>query len=669
MAVAAAPSRPSAYVSEVVVQGVRRFGDVRRFALLPGYNVLYGLSAAGKSTLHDVLLSLLFARPPEGEAESFKSLLPQGQAACRAGMSINLGGETWRVLKDYQQNAVTLSRYITAEKRFDLVYSQPAQIVRWLGETAGLPAGPSFGRLFTMTRQDFPSLSAPITVVAPRRDGVSSDTTLFEERLRAMSLPEKKQMLVTLTEEYRRHAEVKTSEFLQDGMRTKLYEVESLIKQRDDAREKIKEIDLELKDVVKLPKLPDGIDERIEAYKRHEKTREAELEHLLPRQQDAHAQLDAVIPSPFTEKDMRRLKEPLDIGIELLKRDRQLDAGLGAMVIGLPMILFGSTVGLVGMILTAVGIGLIAYRGLLVFLKGKERFDALVKVVDAVDEQVKLVERKWDIETTVVRNLMKAYGADDPREMKEVEKNRDGLVAKKSALEATIADLALPNGEKNLDLQQQRIQRQIANVDERLQELSGKFTTDPKDLEPQIERLDREVARAEGRKATPRSKLFGLDDADADAGDDDGDSRNAIVTTVDAWCGSRRADMGRVLRTVQEAYGKNLKALSGGKLHEAAFDQTGSVSVRENGRPPLPFESLDPMGKDAAWLSLRMTFFQLESRGARRMLALLDDPFEFEEGRLQAISRALKSLGPSAQVIHLTSRPIHQRHADHQLEI
>ena len=664
---AAAASRPSAYVSEVVVQGVRRFGDVRRFTLQPGYNVLYGLSAAGKSTLHDVLLSLLFARPPEGEGESFKSLLPQGQAACRAGMSLNLGGETWRVLKDYQQNAVTLSRYAVAEKRFDLVYSQPAQIIRWLGETAGLTVGPPFGRLFTMTHADFPSLTAPVTVVASRRDGNSSDMSMFEDRLRTMSLPDKRNMLAILTEEYRRHAEMKTLEFLQDGMRTKLYEVEALMKKREEALEKIKEIDLELKDIVKLPKLPDGIDERIEAYKRHEKTREAELEHLLPRQQDAHAELDSVIPAPFTEKDMRRMKEPLDIAIELLKRDRQLDAGVAAMLIGLPMILFGSTTGVIGMLLAAVGIGLIAYRGLLVFLKGKERFDALVKTVDQVDEQVKLVERKWDIETTVVRNLMKAYNADDPREMKEIEKTRDALVVRKSALTTEIAELALPSGDTNLDVHQARFQKQITNVDERLQAMSSKFTTDPKDLEPQIERLDREVARAEGRKATSRAKLFGLDEADA--GDDDGDARNAIVTAVEAWCGSRRADMGRVLRTLQEAYAKNLKALSGGKLSDANFDATGSVSAREEGRPPLPFESLDSMGKDAAWLSLRMTFFQLESRGTRRMLALLDDPFEFEEGRLATISRALKSLGPNAQVIHLTSRPIHQRHADHQLEI
>src|SRR5688500_3008647 len=98
-----------AVITEVVVQGVRRFGDVRRFTLGPGYNVIFGLGSSGKTTLYDVLMSLMFATPPDGEAASLASLLPQGKVACRAGMTLSLNGETWRVLKDYQQGAVTLS--------------------------------------------------------------------------------------------------------------------------------------------------------------------------------------------------------------------------------------------------------------------------------------------------------------------------------------------------------------------------------------------------------------------------------------------------------------------------------------------------------------------------------------------------------------------------------
>src|SRR5690349_408379 len=99
------PAR-TAYVSEVVVQGVRRFAEVRRFSLGPGYNVLYGLSAAGKTTLYDVLMSLLFVREAENERESFQSSLPQAAGTCRAGMSLSLGGETFRVLKDYAAGSV-----------------------------------------------------------------------------------------------------------------------------------------------------------------------------------------------------------------------------------------------------------------------------------------------------------------------------------------------------------------------------------------------------------------------------------------------------------------------------------------------------------------------------------------------------------------------------------
>src|SRR5438105_2004005 len=203
---AQAPSSQGTYITEVVVQGIRRFADVRRFTLGPGYNVLFGLAASGKSTLSDVILSLLFARPTEGEGDSFRSMLP--------------GGDT-RALR--------------------------------LQVTAG----------------------------------------------------------------YRRQAEVKTTGFLQGGLRTRPFEVETVIRRRDEAKQKLDEMQGELEGIEKVPKLPDGIDERIESYKRQMKTKEAEMEHLLVRQEEAHQQLAMVIPSPFSEEDMRRLHSPMDIAVAL----------------------------------------------------------------------------------------------------------------------------------------------------------------------------------------------------------------------------------------------------------------------------------------------------------------------------------------------------------------
>jgi uncharacterized protein YhaN len=654
-----APSSKGAYITEVVVQGIRRFGEVRRFTLGPGYNVLYGLSAAGKSTLYDVILSLLFARPAEGEGDAFRSMLPGGDKACRAGMSLLVGGETFRVLKDYQAKSVTLSRYIAAEKRFELVASEPPRIQRWLTEKARLTVGANFGRMFTLTRQDFPSTTEVVVSIKT----TTADPN-FEDRIRALSLGDKRSLLAQLTDEYRRQAEVKTTEFLQDGLRTKLFEVDTLIKKRDEAKQKLDEIQVELVDIEKLPKLPDGIDERLEAFKRQMKAKEAEMEHLIPRQEDAHGQLAMVIPPPFDEADMRRLTSPMDIVVALIKKNRIVDGGIAAIVVGMVMLFFGGIVSELGAAMMVAGIIIAAvWQGLLVFLKGKEKYDASRKIADAVDEQVRLVERKFDIETTVVRNLMKAYGVESPTEMKEIEKRRDELVTRRDAARALLATVRLPDGGTEFDAKRNQIQKQIANIDERLQQLSGNFTADPKDLETQIERLEREVARAEGRKALSRAKLFGREEGE------EGDGRDAIQRTVEAWAGGHRADLGKLLRATQDAFAKNLRAVSGGRFADANFDANGSISVREDGRPPIPFESLDGLGKDAAYLAVRLTLLQLDSRGQSSVVALLDDPFEFEEPRLAAISRAFKALGPQTQILHLTSRPTHQRLADVALEI
>jgi uncharacterized protein YhaN len=138
---------------------------------------------------------------------------------------------------------------------------------------------------------------------------------------------------------------------------------------------------------------------------------------------------------------------------------------------------------------------------------------------------------------------------------------------------------------------------------------------------------------------------------------------------VSAWCGTRRADLGRTLRGVAEGCAANLKALSGGKYDQALFDAEGGLQVRAGMATPVPFESLTSLEKDAAWLALRLTLFQVESKGKGRLVVLLDDPFDFEEARLALVSRAFKALGKEAQVLHLTSRPAHRKLADQPLEI
>jgi len=662
-AVASASNSRGAIITEVVLQGIRRFGDVRRFTFGPGYNVVHGLASSGKSTLHDVLLSLLFATPAAGEKEAFASLLPQGKVACRAGMTLSLGGELWRVLKDYQQGVTTLSRFNAAEKRFDLVLSDVAAIQRWLVETARLPAGPGFAPVVEITRKEFPSVSEGSIILASRRD--APDDTAFGDRIRSLSLTERKALLTRFLDEYRRYADIRTTEYLQDGLRAKLFEVEEVQRKRADVQKLIDEVDLEFGPMASFPALPDGIEDRIEAFKRQQKQREADLAMLVPQQEAARNELEMVIPSGYDEKVFRSLKSPLDMVLEPLKRDRILDAGVALVVGGAIAALLGSAAMKVGALLFVCGVGLIVWRGVWVFYRSLESFQGLRKRSDQIDEQLRVLERKWDIETSVVRNLMKAYDVDDPREMRELEKKRNEGAVRRAELRGKLDGITL---ERNRDPAKEhaRIMRQIADLDARLQELSKDMTSDPKELEPQIERLDREVMRAEGKKPTSRAKLFQNSEEEATA---DGEKRSAAQRLIESWCSARQADSGRLLRAIAESFSRNLRALSGGKLSDATFDTDANITVREEGRGSVPWEVLDGPLRDAAYLALRITLFQLDSKGEGKALIVLDDPFEFEEPRLLAISRALRALAPGAQVLHLTSRPVHSRLADVKVEI
>lgn len=662
-AVAASASNTSgAIITEVVLQGIRRFGDVRRFTFGPGYNVVHGLASSGKTTLHDVLLSLLFATPAEGEKEAFASLLPQGKVACRAGMTLSLGNELWRVLKDYQQSVTTLSRFNAAEKKFDLVLSDVPSIQRWLVETARFPAGPGLGPVVAITRKEFPSVADGVNLMPSRRDG--PDDSAFADRIRELSLVERKALLARLLDEYRRYADIRTTEYLQDGLRTKLFEVEEVQRKRADVQKLIDEVDIEFGPMANFPALPDGIEDRIEAYKRQEKQRESDLANLVPQQESARNEMEMVIPREYDEKTFRRLKSPLDMVLEPLKRDRILDVGVALVVSGGIAALLGSTAMKVGGLLFVCGVGVVVWRGVWVFYRSLESFQGLRKRSDQIDEQLRVLERKWDIETSVVRNLMKAYDVDDPREMREMEKKRDEGAEQRKQLRGKLDGITLDRN-KDPAKEHARITKQIADLDARLQELSKDMTADPKELEPQIERLDREVMRAEGKKPTSRAKLFQNSEGETS----EGEKRSAAQRCLESWCAARKADMGRLLRAIGEPFGRNLRALSGGKLADATFDTEGNVTLREEGRGMVSWDVLDGPLRDAAYVALRVTLFQLDSKGEGKALIVLDDPFDFEEPRLLAISRALRALAPGAQVLHLTSRPAHSRLADVKVEI
>ncbi len=661
----ATPRKSGAFVSEVVVQGIRRFGEIRRFSFGPGYNVVFGLSSSGKSTLYDVLKSLLFAGASEGESEGFRSLLPGGQAACRAGLSLQLDGGLFRVLKDYKAGQTTLSQYIAAEKRFDLRMSDAAEIERWLDGEARFPRGPVVDRLLSLRRADLPSSSGEGTDAVA--GGAEPLDDAFEAEIKVAGVAKNRARFDALLSQYRSCQEFKSSELRQDEARSELFEVEQKIQRAREIEVRLAEIRKELKPMAHASPLPPGIDARIDQFKRFEKTYEAERGQLKAREDEARKGLDVLIPAPYSLKDMR-LTSPAKILTTILNKDLPFDGGLASFVVGLGMVAAGIQFFNLGAILLLGGLALASYRGIWVFLRAKEKSDVLRKALDATLEQIAVLDRKREMETGVVRGLMREYLVDDPWELKEAAERRDKLAAEDGKLSKEMTSLVPSGGVTALESGRKERIAETERLDARIAELAGMAATDTHLLEAQIERLDRELARAEGRRPRSRERLFSPD-AEATEAEGPAVAGDPIARVVDAWCDARRADPERLLRTVQEAYSQTLRALSGGRFAEGTFDPEGRVALRGNGRGPVPYEKLDPESKDVAFLALRMALFELEARGERRGFVLLDDPFELPDRPLAVVSHLLKALGEDLQIVHLTGRVAHRKLADHVLEI
>ncbi len=148
------------HVMELVLQGVRRFNQSRKFPLKPGFNVVYGPTETGKTTLVDCLLDLLF---PDRVKDDDTAFLSWGEVdSSRAGLTISSGREVYRVLKDYKSERVSLTHYSPATKKFEPVAADAAQAAAMLNSTLALPSFNVYRSIFISSTVKMPS-ALPLT--------------------------------------------------------------------------------------------------------------------------------------------------------------------------------------------------------------------------------------------------------------------------------------------------------------------------------------------------------------------------------------------------------------------------------------------------------------------------------------------------------------------------
>lgn len=630
-------------LSEVVVQGVRRFGDVHRFPLKPGYNVIYGLAESGKSTVYDVMRSLLFARPAEGEKETFSSWRQDAGDVCRAGLTITAGSKLFRVMKDYTTGKATLSKLDPAAKKFVLMLDSPQQIQRWLREALRVPVGPEFGRLFTVTHDDIPSTNISTDRPKPGEQ--------FEAEIRSWSVQQKKETLEQQCSDYKASAELGEIEQQQIELRSRVDELAMLLKRADEAQTALDQAEAAFEPFKLQPKLPDDIETKVAEYTEQLRERDAMLAELKPQHEMAMGGLKATeVVEPW--------KDPLGIG------------GAVGVVIGfvLAAVLTGGLRYLAYLVILG-GFGVIGWR-IFNWVRAQEEHTEHKQSVTQSGEKIRVLEKTFEVETAVVRSFMKQLGVEDAGQLVEHKAARQQaeqqLDQARSALDAVSADADVPAARA----EHKELTAKLEALESRLAEIGGGGMLAGVDRPTRVARaflLETEIAQAEGRRPRPPSTLMDDDSIDDDLYADS--VSDPALTALQRYCAARQADPPTVMRSIHEAFNRNLEAFTGGQWRKAVFHSNGRISVRsDGGQEPVPLDSLSANEQDAAYAALRFTLFQLESKGGPPIV-MLDDPFDFDEGRSKLLARALHALGKSGQVLHFTSMPSLTRFADHSVEL
>jgi len=124
------------YFSELVLQGVRNFAQMRRIPLGQGFTVFYAESGAGKSTVVDVVVHLLYPNPTEPATTAFQAA---AGAPCRASLMMDEGDDKYRLVKDLASGSIALTKMDSSTQRFVTVTAAAAEILQYLTSQLHLP--------------------------------------------------------------------------------------------------------------------------------------------------------------------------------------------------------------------------------------------------------------------------------------------------------------------------------------------------------------------------------------------------------------------------------------------------------------------------------------------------------------------------------------------------
>lgn len=146
-----------AHLVELALHGVRSFGKLRRIAFSQGYNVLLGGASSGKTTVYEVIQSLLSENPSLRASSKFSTEAELRRDFCRAGFILAAGHTRYRLIQDFKDKSSRVSKFDSRKNKFLRIKLSSVETMKLLGQEMGLPVGHVLGEICSLKRSDLPS--------------------------------------------------------------------------------------------------------------------------------------------------------------------------------------------------------------------------------------------------------------------------------------------------------------------------------------------------------------------------------------------------------------------------------------------------------------------------------------------------------------------------------
>ncbi len=649
---------------DLVIVGVGRFAQPTRFSFHKGYTVVFGLNETGKTTFAHAVMAVFF---PEVYSRAQDFINWQLTGTSRAYVTVKEGNDVYRLTRDFSQKLSNLARYMPDKKTFALVTKDEKEIGEFLFEKLGLfdeeiyssvfysdfvhlPSTNPFGVVGLVPRPN-PSASPAASASAGSGEGDDEDPDSLKERLD------------TLKQEIARGKEIDQTQVDLDEFNTRVYEIQSKLKEVREIEAKLAEINAFFDRSKALGDIA-GIKSRTDRYIESERRRDGHINEIKSRRGQAEAELsNSAVPS--------------------LKDNKYLLPGVG-IALGCIMVTFlRPTIAgflpddyekIINLVFTLVNFGILIGLGLAAwgvwqFINAQNHIQSLRSTMSEADTDIRQIQGKFESETKDFRDVMRTLGTGSIEDLKAKLAGVQQMEAKKKALEQRRQQLVKEHNVAALTNDEAAAKKKVEELESQLESL-GALGYTHQEMKDEIKRIEA-VLKKKGIQIAPfeegkagAAKAFGQDRKPSRFPEDHFSRLIAVATEL--------VQKGRMepLSELQKNFDKYIQTLSNNNYARSSISKDGVIKfLRGDNLMRVGLESMSPAAKDSMYFSLK--FALIDSVIAKKALPIIfDDPFLlFDDKRLSTVLTMLKELSAKTQVVLLTSKQAALKGADQSFQI